>query len=217
MTKILINALNGTSSTAARQAVGDSREGEWFTGPASVCLSLSRFELAEWWLKRNTIGPRVRLCALHSSITSRAFPSAELLRAINAVQGAVQCKGCLEALTTEVTRHFLYLTHVMETTVGDQSSVKSRWNFLIKFINPPKRSPHNTSDWAAGPQQSIFSAKIFFCFSAKNMVNFKLAVQIRKHKEAWAEAQAKHSALPWTDWDSWETGNRILPYSQTKT
>lgn len=161
MTKILINALNGTSSTAARQAVGDSREGEWFTGPASVCLSLSRFELAEWWLKRNTIGPRVRLCALHSSITSRAFPSAELLRAINAVQGAVQCKGCLEALTTEVTRHFLYLTHVMETTVGDQSGVKSRWNFLIKLIDPPKRSPHNTSDWAADCSK-VFSQQIFF-------------------------------------------------------
>lgn len=168
MTKILINALNGTSSTAARQAVGDSREGEWFTGPASVCLSLSRFELAEWWLKRNTIGPRVRLCALHSSITSRAFPSAELLRAINAVQGAVQCKGCLEALTTEVTRHFLYLTHVMETTVGDQSGVKSRWNFLIKLINPPKRSPHNTSDWPLIAAKSFLSKDLFFACVSRN-------------------------------------------------
>lgn len=42
-------------------------------GFSPVCLCLSRFVLAMWWLKRNTIGPRVLLCSLHSSITSRAF------------------------------------------------------------------------------------------------------------------------------------------------
>lgn len=76
-----------------------------------------------------------------------------------AVQGAVQCKGCLEALTTEVTRHFLYLTHVMKTTVGHQSSVKSRWNFLIKLINPLKRSAHNVTGWAAD------CTKVLICFA----------------------------------------------------
>lgn len=146
MLKILVNALNGTASSAARQLLGDSREREWLPGLAAVCLCLSRFELAEWWLKRNTIGPRVQLCALHPSITSRAFsersaPSSNESYGA-AVQGAVQCKGCLEARTTEVTRHFLYLTHVMETTVRDQSRVKSRWNFVIKLISPTPSPPN---------------------------------------------------------------------------
>lgn len=59
-------------------------EWEWLLGLPPVCLCLSRFVLATWWLKRNTIGPRVLCCALHSSITSRGSLNTALIHAINA-------------------------------------------------------------------------------------------------------------------------------------
>lgn len=45
-------------------------DGQWLIGLSTVCLYLSAFVLATWWLKRNTIGPRPLFRALRSSITS---------------------------------------------------------------------------------------------------------------------------------------------------